>query len=150
MYLYYNLYVEEGSKLIATFLENGLFKYESVPENSSLPQFRECSRGTLLLITLGKLSFNGNLLECMSAAGIPSTLVKCLYIFLDLPSTYVDEINRDRLQLQMKFTHVNYFSLLALFFPLLLCSCYNKFVSRLSPLKSWFTRTPSVIFSVLP
>ncbi|TNN20222.1 WD repeat and FYVE domain-containing protein isoform 3 [Schistosoma japonicum] len=29
-----------------------------------------------------------SLIECMTAASIPSTLVKCLYIFLDLPSKY--------------------------------------------------------------
>ncbi len=59
-----------------------------------------------MLVTLEKLAGNASLLECMTAACVPSTLVKCLYIFLDLPAVAAGEDSRDRTQLQLKFTQV--------------------------------------------
>lgn len=46
-------------------------------------------RGWLLLKSLNYLSStNGSeVIEAMSAASLPSTLVKCLYLFYDLPAT---------------------------------------------------------------
>ncbi|EUB60449.1 WD repeat and FYVE domain-containing protein 3 [Echinococcus granulosus] len=42
----------------------------------------------------------------MSAAGVPSTLVKCLYIFLDLPAVSNPDALKDRMHLQHKFTQL--------------------------------------------
>ncbi|VDM30874.1 unnamed protein product [Hydatigera taeniaeformis] len=53
-----------------------------------------------------KLSCSASLLECMSAAGVPSTLVKCLYIFLDLPALPNSDSLKDRSHLQCKFTQL--------------------------------------------
>lgn len=64
------------------------------------------SGGNLLLLTLGKLSCSASLLECMSAAGVPSTLVKCLYIFLDLPIVSSPDAVKNRTYLQRKFAQL--------------------------------------------
>jgi hypothetical protein len=42
--------------------------------------------GWLLLNTVNLLSMGGQaLIDCMTAVSLPSTLVKCLYLFFDLP-----------------------------------------------------------------
>ena len=46
----------------------------------------ESSNGWMLLTTLNLLSSGDvSLVDCMTAASLPSTLVKCLYLFFDLP-----------------------------------------------------------------
>lgn len=46
----------------------------------------ECGSGWMLLTALNLLSAGGSaLMEVMTAASVPSTLVKCLYLFFDLP-----------------------------------------------------------------
>ena len=46
----------------------------------------ESSNGWMLLTTLNMLSSgDGSLVDCMTAASLPSTMVKCLYLFFDLP-----------------------------------------------------------------
>ncbi|KAM3185661.1 hypothetical protein ACTXT7_005918 [Hymenolepis weldensis] len=96
----------DGSKLIATFIEDSLSDSLESIEKSQHPQFYQMPKGNLLLLTLGKLSCCSSLLECMSAAGVPSTLVKCLYIFLDLPVVLTPEAVNNRTQLQRKFAQL--------------------------------------------
>ena len=46
----------------------------------------ELSNGWMLLSTLNLLSSGPDtVIDCMTAASLPSTLVKCLYLFFDLP-----------------------------------------------------------------
>ena len=46
----------------------------------------ESSSGWMLLSTINLLSAGtSSLIDCMTAACLPSTLVKCLYLFFDLP-----------------------------------------------------------------
>ncbi|KAL5107634.1 WD repeat and FYVE domain-containing protein 3 [Taenia crassiceps] len=97
---------EDGSKLIAAFLEDGLSDSLEFLEASTIPSFSQVPNGNLLLLTLEKLSCSASLLECMSAAGVPSTLVKCLYIFLDLPAVPNPDAVKDRSHLQRKFTQL--------------------------------------------
>ncbi|KAH9280985.1 WD repeat and FYVE domain-containing protein 3 [Echinococcus granulosus] len=97
---------EDGSKLIADFLEDGLSDSLGLIEASTSPPFSQVPIGNLLLLTLEKLSCSASLLECMSAAGVPSTLVKCLYIFLDLPAVSNPDALKDRMHLQHKFTQL--------------------------------------------
>uniref|UniRef100_A0A158R8R4 Lysosomal trafficking regulator lyst n=1 Tax=Taenia asiatica TaxID=60517 RepID=A0A158R8R4_TAEAS len=97
---------EDGSKLIAAFLEDGLSDSLEFIGASTTPSFSQVPNGNLLLLTLEKLSCSASLLECMSAAGVPSTLVKCLYIFLDLPAVPNPDALKDRLHLQRKFTQL--------------------------------------------
>ncbi|BFF93489.1 WD repeat and FYVE domain-containing protein 3 [Drosophila madeirensis] len=56
----------------------------------------ETSSGWMLLATLNLLA-NGDvsLIQVMTAASVPSTLVKCLYLFFDLPIVEDDEPNED-------------------------------------------------------
>ncbi|CDS39337.1 WD repeat and FYVE domain containing protein 3 [Echinococcus multilocularis] len=97
---------KNGSKLIADFLEDGLSDSLGLIEASTSPRFSQVPIGNLLLLTLEKLSCSASLLECMSAAGVPSTLVKCLYIFLDLPAVSNPDALKDRMHLQHKFTQL--------------------------------------------
>ncbi|XP_035824115.1 WD repeat and FYVE domain-containing protein 3 isoform X2 [Aplysia californica] len=54
-----------------------LLEIESAIENGN---------GWMLLTAINLLSLGGNtLIDCMTAASLPSTLVKCLYLFFDLP-----------------------------------------------------------------
>lgn len=63
---------EEASCAIVKFLE-----IESTEESSA---------GWMLLTTINLLSMGTQaLIDCMTAASLPSTLVKCLYLFFDLP-----------------------------------------------------------------
>jgi len=55
-------------------------------------QAEEDSRGWTLLSTLNLLSAGEqNLVDTMTAASVPSTLVKCLYLFFDLPEVQPPE-----------------------------------------------------------
>ncbi|TGZ69892.1 hypothetical protein CRM22_003482 [Opisthorchis felineus] len=80
---------EEGSRQIFLYLEPP----DHVPcEKPSEAESADCtplnveSRGWNLLSCLNVLSSGHmSLIECMVAASLPSTLVKCMYIFLDLP-----------------------------------------------------------------
>lgn len=50
------------------------------------------SNGWTLLSTINLLSVGDQaLIDCMTAASLPSTLVKCLYLFFDLPNLPEDE-----------------------------------------------------------
>lgn len=63
---------EAASRAIVDLLE-----IESSVENGN---------GWMLLSTVNLLSLGGQaLIDCMTAASLPSTLVKCLYLFFDLP-----------------------------------------------------------------
>ncbi|BFZ02583.1 hypothetical protein BsWGS_05621 [Bradybaena similaris] len=69
-----------------------LLEIESTIENGN---------GWMLLTALNLLSLGGNtLIDCMTAASLPSTLVKCLYLFFDLPPVE----NGDQLQPGCEFT----------------------------------------------
>ena len=69
--LYFNI-SEEASCAIVKFLE-----IESTEESSA---------GWMLLSTINLLSMGSQaLIDCMTAASLPSTIVKCLYLFFDLP-----------------------------------------------------------------
>ncbi|CAL1540511.1 unnamed protein product, partial [Lymnaea stagnalis] len=61
----------------------------------------ENGNGWMLLTAINLLSLGGNtLIDCMTAASLPSTLVKCLYLFFDLPPVE----NEDQLQPGCQFT----------------------------------------------
>lgn len=72
--------------------------------------------GWLLLGTINLLSLGGQaLIDCMTAASLPSTLVKCLYLLFDLPPVEDGEIlapgcqfkpNERRILLQKVFVQV--------------------------------------------
>ncbi|XP_059163899.1 WD repeat and FYVE domain-containing protein 3-like isoform X2 [Physella acuta] len=52
----------------------------------------ENENGWMLLTAINLLSLGGNtLIDCMTAASLPSTLVKCLYLFFDLPPIENDD-----------------------------------------------------------
>ncbi|CAH1794598.1 unnamed protein product [Owenia fusiformis] len=55
----------------------------------------ESSNGWMLLSTLNLLSTGApSLIDCMTAASLPSTLVKCLYLFFDLPDVEnIDQVD---------------------------------------------------------
>lgn len=53
----------------------------------------ETSNGWMLLSSINLLSSGTQaIIDCMTAVWLPSTLVKCLYLFFDLPA--VDNANR--------------------------------------------------------
>jgi hypothetical protein len=55
----------------------------------------------MLLCTINLLSMGADsLIDCMTVAALPSTLVKCLYLFFDLP----DVLNADVLMPGCEFT----------------------------------------------
>jgi len=61
----------------------------------------ELSKGWMLLSTINLLSMGASsLIDCMTVSALPSTLVKCLYLFFDLP----DVKDADRLELGCEFT----------------------------------------------
>ncbi|KPP75011.1 WD repeat and FYVE domain-containing protein 3-like, partial [Scleropages formosus] len=67
-----NKSTEEASRAIAHFLE--------------VEHSEEASRGWMLLTTINLLASSGQkTVDCMTAMSVPSTLVKCLYLFFDLP-----------------------------------------------------------------
>lgn len=73
-----NQSIETASCAIVKFLEI---------ENSE-----ESSNGWMLLSALNLLAAgDASLIQAMTAASVPSTLVKCLYLFLDLPEMNEEE-----------------------------------------------------------
>ncbi len=65
-------YTEAASCEIVKFLE--------------IESTEETSNGWMLLSTINLLSTGASsLIDCMTAASLPSTLVKCLYLLFDLP-----------------------------------------------------------------
>lgn len=67
-----------ASQAIANFLE--------MEESSNAAQQESNGNGWMLLTCINLLSMGGpGLIEIMTAASVPSTLVKCLYLFFDLP-----------------------------------------------------------------
>ncbi|KAL1139731.1 hypothetical protein AAG570_006709 [Ranatra chinensis] len=82
-----NQSTETASCAIAKFLEI---------ENSE-----EVSNGWMLLSTLNLLSAgDSSLIQVMTSVSLPSTLVKCLYLFFDLP----DMVNPDESDVDSEFT----------------------------------------------
>ncbi|CAH8629332.1 unnamed protein product [Schistosoma mattheei] len=79
---------EEGGLTIAQFLEPD----ENVGDCLEVTDYEHAvitNKGSYLLNSLNLMSTgHTSLIECMAAASVPSTLVKCLYIFLDLPEKY--------------------------------------------------------------
>uniref|UniRef100_H3A016 Alfy-like armadillo-like repeat domain-containing protein n=1 Tax=Latimeria chalumnae TaxID=7897 RepID=H3A016_LATCH len=72
-----NKSTEAASRAIVQFLE--------------VNQSEEASRGWMLLTTINLLASSGQkTVDCMTTMSVPSTLVKCLYLFFDLP--YVPEV----------------------------------------------------------
>ena len=70
-----NQSTEEAAAAIAAFME----------VNEAGDEF-EGSNGWMLLTSLKILSSEGDdLVDVMTSASVPSTLVKCLYLFFDLP-----------------------------------------------------------------
>ncbi|XP_041084029.1 WD repeat and FYVE domain-containing protein 3 isoform X2 [Polyodon spathula] len=67
-----NKSTEAASRAIVQFLE--------------VNQSEEASRGWMLLTTINLLASSGQkAVDCMTTMSVPSTLVKCLYLFFDLP-----------------------------------------------------------------
>ncbi|XP_061906663.1 WD repeat and FYVE domain-containing protein 3 isoform X3 [Entelurus aequoreus] len=67
-----NKSTEAASRAIVQFLE--------------VNQSEEASRGWMLLTTINLLACSGQkTVDCMTTMSVPSTLVKCLYLFFDLP-----------------------------------------------------------------
>ncbi|NP_001164022.3 WD repeat and FYVE domain-containing protein 3 [Rattus norvegicus] len=67
-----NKSTEAASRAIVQFLE--------------INQSEEASRGWMLLTTINLLASSGQkAVDCMTTMSVPSTLVKCLYLFFDLP-----------------------------------------------------------------
>ncbi|XP_041911826.1 WD repeat and FYVE domain-containing protein 3 isoform X3 [Arvicola amphibius] len=67
-----NKSTEAASRAIVQFLE--------------INQSEEASRGWMLLTTINLLVSSGQkTVDCMTTMSVPSTLVKCLYLFFDLP-----------------------------------------------------------------
>ncbi|XP_054630463.1 WD repeat and FYVE domain-containing protein 3 isoform X3 [Dunckerocampus dactyliophorus] len=67
-----NKSTEAASRAIVHFLE--------------VNQSEEASRGWMLLTTINLLASSGQkTVDCMTTMSVPSTLVKCLYLFFDLP-----------------------------------------------------------------
>ncbi|XP_014915523.1 WD repeat and FYVE domain-containing protein 3 isoform X2 [Poecilia latipinna] len=67
-----NKSTEAASRAIVQFLE--------------VNQSEEASRGWMLLTTINLLASSGQkTVDCMTTMSVPSTLVKCLYLFFDLP-----------------------------------------------------------------
>ena len=95
---------EEASCAIVKFLE-----IESTEESSA---------GWMLLSTINLLSMGSQaLIDCMTAASLPSTIVKCLYLFFDLPVLeHADDLESGcefsprerRVLLQKMFVQVSY------------------------------------------
>ncbi|CAI9723395.1 repeat and FYVE domain-containing 3-like isoform X2 [Octopus vulgaris] len=84
-----NQSTEAASCAIVNFLE-----VESSQENN---------RGWILLQTLNLLSTGSQaLVDCMTAAALPSTLVKCLYLFFDLPNVPCTDVLVDGCQFTPK------------------------------------------------
>uniref|UniRef100_A0A1A8RM48 WD repeat and FYVE domain containing 3 n=1 Tax=Nothobranchius rachovii TaxID=451742 RepID=A0A1A8RM48_9TELE len=68
-----NKSTEAASRAIVQFLE--------------VNQSEEASRGWMLLTTINLLASSGQkTVDCMTTMSVPSTLVKCLYLFFDLPN----------------------------------------------------------------
>jgi hypothetical protein len=62
----------------------------------------EASNGWMLLTALNLLSSGGQaLIDCMTTASLPSTLVKCLYLFFDLPEIS----DGDKVEPDCNFSH---------------------------------------------
>lgn len=76
----------------------------------------EASNGWMLLSSVNLLSAGPvSLIDCMTAASLPSTLVKCLYLFFDLPPIDNPDVHQpgceftpreQRVLLQKVFTQV--------------------------------------------
>lgn len=82
-----SLFVDAASCAIVRFLE--------------IESTEELSNGWMLLCTINLLSMGADsLIDCMTVASLPSTLVKCLYLFFDLPDVH----NADMLMPGCEFT----------------------------------------------
>lgn len=101
-----------------------LFSFQPATASCSIVNFlevespQENNRGWILLQTLNLLSTGSQaLVDRMTAASLPSTLVKCLYLFFDLPSVPCTDVLEDgyeftpkerRILLQKVFVQVKF------------------------------------------
>jgi len=95
------------SRLMVSEIRRRASNQSTVAASSAIVKFleidstEESSNGWMLLSTINLLSTGGlSLIDCMTAASLPSTLVKCLYLFFDLP----DVRNGDALPPNSEFT----------------------------------------------
>uniref|UniRef100_A0A1I8G3P8 WD repeat and FYVE domain-containing protein 3 n=1 Tax=Macrostomum lignano TaxID=282301 RepID=A0A1I8G3P8_9PLAT len=86
-------FCSHASKLMVTEIKKRASNQSTVNASAAIVDFLEAdaldeskSGGWMLLTTLNLLATGGkNLIEAMTACSLPSTLVKCLYLFFDLP-----------------------------------------------------------------
>lgn len=101
----------------------------------------ESSAGWMLLSSLNLLSLgNQALIDCMTAASLPSTLVKCLYLFFDLPDLALSDVLQSgceftprerRVLLQKVFVQVKkHFFVRSVFIDQLLKLCQLELFSK--------------------
>nr|XP_053632361.1 WD repeat and FYVE domain-containing protein 3-like [Cherax quadricarinatus] len=155
------LFTQHVSKLMVTEIRRRASNQSTEAASCAIVRFleidscEESSNGWMLLSTLNLLAAGPpQLIEVMTASSLPSTLVKCLYLFFDLPeyespSTDVPttlqtdndttefSASERRILLQKVFVQVYIFSIFFFFFFLLLL-CFTE-VQRLSKKGNTFT-----------
>ena len=101
-------FCQHVSRLAVSEIRKRASNQSTVAASSAIAKFlemdsvEEASNGWMLLTSLNLLSLGGPaLIEVMTVAAIPSTLVKCLYLFFDLP----DLENADVLSPGCEFSH---------------------------------------------
>lgn len=86
-----NKHAEDASQAILLYLSShqSLKDANEQVEPPDVDTIDESAQGWNLLLTLNTLALthNGNLIQLFCDASLPSTLVKCLYLLFDLPST---------------------------------------------------------------
>ena len=87
-------FTQACAKLLVTEVRRRASNQSTEQAASAIAQFLEVaaseadSAGWMLISTVNLLAAEGeSLVEVMTAASVPSTLVKCLYLFFDLPDT---------------------------------------------------------------
>lgn len=101
-------FCQNVSRLAVSEIRKRASNQSTVAASSAIAKFlemdsvEEASNGWMLLTSLNLLSLGGPaLIEVMTVSSIPSTLVKCLYLFFDLP----DLENGDVTSFGCEFTH---------------------------------------------
>ncbi|XP_066149954.1 WD repeat and FYVE domain-containing protein 3 [Euwallacea fornicatus] len=131
-----NQSTEAASSAIATFLE--------------IENCEESSNGWMLLSTLNLLAAgNATLIQVMSEVSVPSTLVKCLYIFFDLPE--ISENDSNTKDCTSDFTpHERRILLQKIFVQLLVRLCSHRIAAEELAKKDDLTLLFSAITSSCP
>lgn len=95
-------FCSQVSKLMVTEIRRRASNQSTATASCSIVNFlevespQENNRGWILLQTLNLLSTGSQaLVDRMTAASLPSTLVKCLYLFFDLPSVPCTDVLED-------------------------------------------------------